>query len=105
MTVCCQGGLSCHSVIVTYDSGTKIIKVVGKKVKSDPVKIAVCYGNSKSELASTSITVGDTRAKVTEATFKKNIPTISGTSGIKLDRVLDKSGVKTDDGNPVIFNF
>jgi len=65
----------------------------------------LCPGASSIKLASTTVTVEDTRAKITSATFQGSIPTIYSAAGINLDKVLKTSGIKTDDSNPVTFEM
>ena len=81
------------------------IKVTGKKVKSGSVAIDLYQGDSSIKLASTTVTVEDTRAKITSATFQGSIPTIYSAAGINLDKVIKESGIKTDDSNPVTFEM
>lgn len=91
---------------VAVDAGTVddgYIKVTAKKVKSGLVTIDLYQGGSSIKLASVTLTVTDTRAKITSVAFRSNIPTIYSASGIKLDKVLIESGIRTDDGKPVTF--
>ena len=81
------------------------IKVTAKKVNSGPVTIALYQGDSSIKLASTTVSVADTRAKITGATFQGSIPTIYSAAGIKLDSVLKDSGIKTDDNDAVTFTY
>ncbi|MHB8125717.1 MAG: cell wall-binding repeat-containing protein [Desulfitobacteriaceae bacterium] len=90
-------------VTVDYTEDDHQLALTAKKVKSGSITIAVYQGGSSFQLASTSVTVKDTRAKITGATFESNIPDITTETGIKLSRVIKESGIKTDDGNPVTF--
>jgi len=70
------------------------IKVTGKKVKSGSVAIELYQGNSSIKLASTTVTVEDTRAKITSATFQGSIPTIYSAAGINLDNYWQFTRIK-----------
>ena len=81
------------------------ITVTAKKVKSGSIKIALYQGDSSINLASTTVEVEDSNSTITGATFQSSIPTIYSENGIKLDRIIKDSGIKTDDGNPVTFEL
>jgi hypothetical protein len=81
------------------------IKITAKRINSSPVDIDLYQGNSDIELASTSVTVEDTRAQITSVTFESSIPTIYSASGVKLDQILKKSGIETDNSLPVTFEY
>ena len=89
--------------VSTVENG--YIKVTAKKVKSGFVTIDLYQGGSSIKLASITLTVTDTRTKITSVAFQSSIPTIYSASGIKLDKVLKESGIETDDGKPVTFEY
>ena len=81
------------------------IKVIAKKITTSAISIALYQKNSNIQFASTSITVKDTRAKITSVKFESGIPIIYSASGIKLDRILKKSGIRTDNYSSVTFEY
>ena len=91
------------TVDTTNLNSGKYIKVTAKKVKYGSIAIALYQGDSGIRLAYTTVSIKDTRTKITSAVFENSIPAIYSASGMKLDKVLKESGIKTDDSNPVTF--